>query len=174
MTHDHFSRVAARCHRGGFFAGAFVSGRLAVRAVHRAPRWVYFAAPPIITIASGYGVVWLLFWPSYYASLFLLPWWGLAVFGMTTGWVWPGPRRGVRACLARVCRTGRGGGAVGSLSCPPARGRHRRRVSTPARRRLLPERLAPLVEGVTRLRPYTYLATPVAVIAVYELFTQGR
>ncbi|WP_438290567.1 hypothetical protein [Streptomyces sp. HUAS TT7] len=82
-----------------FALSAFACGRLAVRVVHRAPRWVYFLAPPALTVASGYGVVWLLFWPSYYGGLFLVVWWAVALFGTITGWTCPGPRRGVRACL---------------------------------------------------------------------------
>ncbi|MFI6689748.1 hypothetical protein [Streptomyces sp. NPDC050485] len=99
-----------------FALTAFAVGRLAVRAVHRAPRWVYFLIPPVITAASGYAVVWLLLWPSYYAGLLILPWWGAAFLGNITGWTCPGPRRGVRACLKSACWRSTGSGSPGARS----------------------------------------------------------
>lgn len=35
-------------------------GKLAVRAVHRAPGWVYFLTPPLLAAVSGHGAVFLL------------------------------------------------------------------------------------------------------------------
>jgi hypothetical protein len=96
LTVDSFLAVAVL---NGYALAAFSCGRLTVRAAHRAPRWVHFLAPPLLTAAAGYGVVWWLVWPSYYAAPFLLLWWGGGLVGTVTGWTCPGPRRGVRACL---------------------------------------------------------------------------
>ncbi|MFI0983611.1 hypothetical protein ACH4SP_42235 [Streptomyces sp. NPDC021093] len=86
-----------------FALTAFAAGRLTVRALRRGPRWIYFGLPPIITLLSGYAAA-ALFWPSYYAGLFVLPWWGAAFLGNITAWACPGPRRGVRPYLESARR----------------------------------------------------------------------
>jgi hypothetical protein len=71
-----------------FALAAFFTGRCAVRAMRRTRRRWYVAVPLLVTAASGYGVAWLL-WPSYYAGLVVLPWWGCALFGNISGWFCP-------------------------------------------------------------------------------------
>ncbi|GGU41385.1 hypothetical protein GCM10010289_72880 [Streptomyces violascens] len=54
LTVDSFIAVVVL---NGYALAAFACGRLTVRAVHRAPRWVYFLAPPVLTAAAGRGGV---------------------------------------------------------------------------------------------------------------------
>ncbi|WP_433547132.1 hypothetical protein ACQPZG_20150 [Streptomyces sp. CA-294286] len=90
---------------------AFATGRLTVRALRRGPLWARFGLPPVVTLLSGGAVAWL-FWPSYYAGLLILPWWGAAFLGNITAWTRPGPRRGVspdleaarRRCASRAAQ----------------------------------------------------------------------
>ncbi|MFF7725817.1 hypothetical protein [Streptomyces sp. NPDC008001] len=68
-----------------FALAAFLTGRGAVRVMHRTGRCWYAVVPLLVTVGSGCGVAWLL-WPSYYIAPVVLLWWACAFFGNIAGW----------------------------------------------------------------------------------------